>query len=185
MGNCENCRQFLLLVINVSIFVWLNYIMWHKIWIALKMCLKVLYRIGEDKKHCLISVWKLTNYAVHTSTIFFCEIFPSKSNHFPKICIWKHERRKKKHAISWFRLLKPKLRTMCLHAENCTWFFTIFFRLTQCFNPKFVKVYFMHMVDHTKHEHCLWPFCQLYQSCKTPFKKRTKRKPTKISFQTI
>ncbi len=69
-------------------------------------------------------------------------------------------------------LMRSKIWSIYLLAENCAWFSLFFSWLTQRTKPKFSQVcyLFFYMVDHTKHEHCLWLFCQLYKSCILPLR---------------
>ncbi len=81
------------------------------------LCLEVLYRISKDTKHCLVLVWKLTDYEVYNRTIFLWNISVRNEVIFKKLYL------KTPKCNGWFQLFKSELlRTMCLHTVKCAWF---------------------------------------------------------------
>ena len=93
-------------------------------------------------------------------TNFFCEIFPSDmKSHFQGNCIWKPNQ----NATTNFGRYKQNKGQLCL-AANCAWCIRYYFH-TANLGPNFQSFVIWCMADHTKHEHCLWLFCERYQSC--------------------
>ncbi len=96
--------------------------------------LNALYRIGKDTKHkCLILVWKLTDYGVILEPFFLWNISLWNESHIQE----NYLKTLKKTTTADFSCLQLRLRTMCLHAEKCTWFFTIFSWLYNGLSPSF------------------------------------------------